>query len=180
MARRRRDPMAAQHAATSCPEQRGSDPQGPPQRREALGRGPPRNGGSLPLCSGPSLCPPDGPIRRPTGAATGRANCWNALPVQGVARAAVVERARGRRGRQASPTGAIVLRSCRPLIRPLHTVTFRNGYGFRPLSAPTDQTNAQRQLLLPADLVVAAHATITCGSKTLISASCKIQPLGVK
>ena len=57
--------MAARHPATSCPEERGSDPQGPPQSREALGREQPRNGGSLPLSSGPSRCPTGRPNAPP-------------------------------------------------------------------------------------------------------------------
>lgn len=64
-------------------------------------------------------------MRRQTEAATGRASCWKALSVQAVADATVVQRARDRRGRQASHNrvsrgrqGAIGLRTCRPLKRP--------------------------------------------------------------
>jgi hypothetical protein len=106
----------------SCPEHRGSDPKGPPQRREALGRGPPPKWGVAPpvlgtlaLPSGRPNTPPDRRGHRPLRLLECVARAG------GCACRCIRTRSR-RRGRQASPhradRGAIVLRPCRPLIRP--------------------------------------------------------------
>jgi len=119
--------MAARHAATSCPEQRGSDPQGPPQRREALGRGPPRNRGVAPPLLGTLTLPfrtaqyAAGPRRPPAAPTTGRRCLCNGLrvPLSSNAREIVGADRRAQIGFAWADRGAIVLRTCRPLVRPL-------------------------------------------------------------